>query len=57
MCFSYNDQIKHLINPHPLPWTPRHKPGGLPVDLAMLQSCMDLAKSKAKERGRARAVV
>lgn len=26
-----------------------HKPGGLPVDLAMLQSCMDLAKSKAKE--------
>ena len=26
----------------------RHKPGGLPVDFAMLEHCMDLAKNKAK---------
>eukprot|EP00434_Breviolum_minutum_P017942 symbB.v1.2.015823.t1/scaffold1191.1/size132917/2 len=26
-----------------------HKPGGLPVDFAMLEHCMDLAKNKAKE--------
>lgn len=27
----------------------RHKPGGLPVDMAMLQHCMELAVAKAKE--------
>lgn len=28
---------------------PRHKPGGMPVEFAMVQHCLELAVTKAKE--------